>query len=546
MRHCCFLSILASLYYLPGIDGSKSPPFTNLRVNDVILVIGGAEDTAYNATLDDVDKDSSVTHEEDANSNPMSLRDDSIQNDSEWNDDNEQDVSSVIQLEMERTDLDNDCRISCNDDDDYNDDDANDMSEGTSLNVIREKAAEYRKSGKLSHDNGDYADAAVQFQNAAHLLETMILNNRNPTFNDAAAITDKNDTFSDDEKEGEDFLSSDWIRELAEEAATCRLHQALCDWKQGSDGEVEKCVETCSIVLNDYQTLIQDNDTADVQFINTHTIYSQHTLSAPLLARAHLRRAKGRLSLGLREEALEDARAAAFLGDRSAVTLYGRLMRVNSSTSSSSSLLDENKDNDNNAWHIPTFGSSISGNGANPFMSNLDSTSTALSDGLFSSLLSSTTTNNHNPFANMLLNGIGNQENDNSLSNKHNNSGGMDSLAKSILSSLMEKIDNEETQEMICTFLNAASEEQISQYASLAGIPLSGDHVSKLASITTSITQQKLKRGVSLTKRAIKVGNVIRKILKVVFKYRHFIVYYFLFVWIRSAILRPLPTKTVK
>ena len=397
--------------------------------------------------------------------------------------------------------------------------------------VIREKATKYRQSGKLSHDLGDYAKAAILFENAAKLLEHIIL--------------DKNE--NDDDSMTEDAIIMDmneFVRELAEEAATCRLHQALCDWKRGSDAEVAKCVQTCSIVLNDSQTLVMDDYDEKSALLDTHTqtIYSQHTLSAPLLARAHLRRAKGRLSLGFQDKALEDARAAAFLGDKTAVILYGRLMRLNSSSSSSSSSLFE----DDPSWPFSSLGSSNDGNSdMNPFMSNIESPTSAFSDGLFSSLLSSSSSN-ANPFANILLNGLGNNPDEDSSSDQPNKSSGVDGLAKSMLNSLVKKIDSEETQEKICNFLNSANEEQISQYAAVAGIPLSQDYASKLASFTTAITQQKLKRGVSLTKRAIKVINVLRKISKVMLKNRHLIVYYFLFAWIRSAICRPYPTKTIK
>ena len=44
-------------------------------------------------------------------------------------------------------------------------------------------------------------------------------------------------------------------------------------------------------------------------------------------SRAHYRRAKAHPQLGKEEEALEDARTAALLGDRKAVALYGKLMR---------------------------------------------------------------------------------------------------------------------------------------------------------------------------------------------------------------------------
>ena len=66
----------------------------------------------------------------------------------------------------------------------------------------------------------------------------------------------------------------------------------------------------------------------------TATTASTITIPAQIRARAHHRRAKARLSLGDLDGALEDARSAAFMGDRNAVQFYGRLMREGSGTSS--------------------------------------------------------------------------------------------------------------------------------------------------------------------------------------------------------------------
>jgi len=436
------------------------------------------------------------------------------------------------------------------------------------IQAIRENALEMRSLGKVSHDSGAYREASRLFHEAAEVLEHSLLvllkrinddgdgenvdenvncenNGKNDMHNGYSSDVNESesdssfssnhrfndtemDTFDNDEDE-DDIMNHDIAainhKELAEEAATCRLHEALCNLK---NGDYKQCVNTCSIVLHDYHP--QEGEQADIY------LYETQTLSAPLLARAHLRRAKGRLALNDEDGALEDARAAAFLGDQSAVKLYGRLMRTREPNYEDSNLFPMDLWQQNQQQQFPS-----------PFVSQQkhmdDNGSNSNAADLFSSFMSSSPANQNtlpistNPLASILAKGLLNKGD---AENSESNNGG--NLVKSMLSSLIQKIDDEDNQKSICNFLNAADERQITQYAAIAGIPMNANYASKLSSFTTNMTPEGLKRGVLLTKRTVKVINVMQKVVKTLIKYRHLIVYYFLLVWIKSSILRPLPS----
>jgi hypothetical protein len=141
----------------------------------------------------------------------------------------------------------------------------------TAANVTTQ-AAKLRTLGKArSHDANQFQEAAAQFQQAADLLETMLRNQS---------------SISDDSS--------------VEEWATCRLHDSICHLKAE---RYEEFVAACDSLVNEDRC-------------------------APIFrARAYHRRAKAKLALEDTEGALIDARSAAFLGDRKAVTFYGKLLR---------------------------------------------------------------------------------------------------------------------------------------------------------------------------------------------------------------------------
>jgi tetratricopeptide (TPR) repeat protein len=278
------------------------------------------------------------------------------------------------------------------------------------------------------------------------------------------------------------LLLQDW-EPLLEEYATCRFHEALCRLKER---DYELCVEACTAVL-------------------------EREPPAAIRARALHRRSRAKLGLGLEEDALQDARSAAFLGDRKAVALYGKLMRQDSSNESLQDLFQ-------------------GGGGVNPFLSPAAATgdSSFSSSALLESLLNKSTSNNAaNPMS-MLTNG------------KNNMGGG---LAKSVLSSLSKQVENESTQENICRYLQNANEAQVQQWAAMAGVPLSKGHASRLVSFCHGVTPKGIRRSVKTTKRVWYGISLVRKISQVANKYRHFLVLWVLLAWIKSALQRPIPVN---
>lgn len=279
------------------------------------------------------------------------------------------------------------------------------------------------------------------------------------------------------------LLLQDW-EPLLEEYATCRLHEALCRLKEK---DYDLCVDACTAVL-------------------------EREPPAAIRARALHRRSRAKLGLGLEEDALQDARSAAFLGDRKAVALYGKLMRQDSSNESLQDLFQGG------------------GGGVNPFQSPAAATgdSSFSSSALLESLLNKSTSNKAaNPMS-MLMNG-------------NNNMGG--GLAKSVLSSLSKQVENESTQENICRYLQNANAAQVQQWAAMAGVPLSKGHASRLVSFCHGVTPMGIRRSVKTTKRVWYGISLVRKISQVANKYRHFLVLWALLAWIKSALQRPIPVN---
>lgn len=315
-------------------------------------------------------------------------------------------------------------------------------------------AQQLRQKGKDLHDEGDWLQAAAQFYEASLLLQS----------------------FVHDE-------------EVLQEYATCRLHEALCRLKVH---DYQASVEACTAVL-------------------------EREPPAAIRARALHRRSRAKLGLGLEEEALLDARQAAFLGDRKAVALYGKLMRQDSAGSENSSLQDL-----------------LQGGGSNPFLSSGDaSSSPSSSSALLESLLNkSGDSGGTSPFGAAAAGPMG------MLMNKGNKKGG---LAKSVLSSLSKTVENESTQENICRYLQNASVGQVQQMAGMAGVPLSPSHASRLVDFCHSVTPRGIQKSVKTTKRLWYGVSLLRKMAQILTKYRFVLILWALSVWIKSAVRRPIP-----
>jgi len=72
--------------------------------------------------------------------------------------------------------------------------------------------------------------------------------------------------------------------------------------------------------------------------------------------------------------------------------------------------------------------------------------------------------------------------------------GGMDSLAKSVLKSLVKRIDDDRTQTQICNFCQGASADQVRMYAGMAGLQMADEQAGQIVAFAHGVTKKKLRR----------------------------------------------------
>lgn len=438
------------------------------------------------------------------------------------------------------------------------------------LDSKQTEASNLRIQGKQLHDDGDFQSAAQTFQKAASELDFVIsiYQENLHEHHEEEELGESGDSDCDHDNYNErDHLSHSDLLKLSEERATCRLHEALCHLKNKNYAD---SIVSCTDVLMDGVQIVpfteKYNDDEEDEEKNTvygnnakehqavvvrispsggggKTATSTIELSAAVRARAYHRRAKARLALGDTTGALDDARSAAFLGDRNAVALYGKLMRESGSSSSlfgGSSAYDGEGFNTSEGGNLfsPTSplqslfsGDDNTGNSMNT-PSSLDMLGSILGGPGYGS-------NSASPFGAMgslggMLGGINGIGDSNSAG-----MGGMDGLAKSVLASVSKRIDDRSTQEMVCKFLNEMNASQISSLSSMAGVPLSTSTIDRIVGFANGFTPKKMRKTINLVKRIIFVGNVLLKAFKVIGKYKHLLVVVLLITWMKSAILRP-------
>ena len=268
-----------------------------------------------------------------------------------------------------------------------------------------------------------------------------------------------------------------------DDQATCQLHQALC-WLKCE--HYEDCVHVCSELLE-----CEDQ-------------------SGAVRARALYRRSKAYVGLDRPEEALQDARSAAFLGDRKAVALYGKLMRELGGTSDTW---------DSSGTHPAMLNDLFSGK--NPFEST--------SNPLFTSLMNKSPLSSHSSTAAATTA-------TNPLASLLSSKGG---LAQSVLSNLTKKLETES--DTICKYLNGASKEQLQSLAAMGGVPLSDHQASTIVTFCHKITPKRIQWTVTTSKRVWYVISIIRKTMKLISKYKFVLVAWFVVAWIQASIVRPIP-----
>ena len=102
--------------------------------------------------------------------------------------------------------------------------------------------------------------------------------------------------------------------------------------------------------------------------------------------------------------------------------------------------------------------------------------------------------------------------------------GGMDTLAKSVLSSLLKRIEDEETQVTICNYLQSTNVRQVMQFSSMAGVPMTEQNAGRLVSFANGVTPKGISKSISKVRQGITVVNTLRQIWKVIDKYKPVIV----------------------
>ena len=397
-----------------------------------------------------------------------------------------------------------------------------DLSE--TVGELQSRASDRRAEGKELHDAGNLPEAAAAFHAAATLLDEAI--------------------------EAQQTADAEADESVSLERATCRLHEALCLLK---DGRPEECIAACSDVLQDGVRVVTagEADGADPDdpepsvaarkvVVEPAESKRRDNLPPQIRARALHRRAKARLAVDDLDGALEDARSAAFMGDRNAVQFYGRLMREGSGAAPEAG----------DAGGAPSlFGMMPDPSSpGNPFLEGLmgsGGSPAAPPGGDFSaSLLSSLLSGDgggDGPFGLMgdLLSPPKEERRGRrrGKSRKRDGGGGMDTLARSVLSNLLKKIEDEETQEKICSYLHSANAQQIMSFAAMAGMPLREESAVRLASFANGVTPRGIGKGVSRVKRGVSIVKTVRRVVKVIDKYKSLIVLALLCYWIRMAVL---------
>jgi hypothetical protein len=439
-------------------------------------------------------------------------------------------------------------------------------------------ASDRRASGKMLHDSGKLNDAAVAFREAALLLDETIL---------LAAELSMDGTAEDDATSSLSDISTtnNELSSIAVERATCRLHEALCLLK---DGRPDECIAACTDVLQDGATVIipplshdkkdyEDLKQSEIEitanpfsgvkgsFKASHAKRSPQQMSvilpSQIRARAHHRRAKARLALRDLDGAFEDARCAAFLGDRNAVQFYGRLMREGSGVADSREC---------GGLVSSPGGSSFSGLaeslslGGGEKSTSPEAMANVFSSSLLNSLTSRVTSSSSKSnsrrdesFFNSLMFNMLAQPSSGSEGElgrrrrvKKSKKGGSskDGSAKSLLNSIIKGIEDEGTQRSICSYLHSTSTQQVTQYASLVGMPMKEDTARRLVEIAHGVTPHGIRKSFSYIKVGYFIFNTLRKTLKLINNYKPFIVLIVLLYWFRSAIVEPCLTsdKTAK
>lgn len=373
---------------------------------------------------------------------------------------------------------------------------------------------ELRIQGKQLFVMGKFQDAATKFANAA----SQSLWKLDPQQSDK----NKNENTNSD---------SDPV----EAWATFRLHEALC-WHKATD--YERAIAVCDSVLEPPPP--PPNNVQPTESTETTRMQQQQQQepssnllspiqSTAIRARAGLRRAKARLALGQYEMALHDARTAAFLGDRKAVTLYGQLMRQHPNHGNTNSMCENNNNNnhsntnesDNNMWMNQDI---------------FNNKNAALLESLMSK---ATPTKSHGEsvpgsfLPTSFLQGL--------TRNNKSDPTSSTTMLKSVLQSISKQLDDTATLERICNSLQQCNAPILQGMAGMAGVSLPMHQAAQITNLAHSVTPQRLQYWHRIVKRILYMMQLLQKISLILQKYRPWILIWILSIWVKSAIQRPIP-----
>eukprot|EP00591_Stephanopyxis_turris_P001509 CAMPEP_0195511984 /NCGR_PEP_ID=MMETSP0794_2-20130614/4116_1 /TAXON_ID=515487 /ORGANISM="Stephanopyxis turris, Strain CCMP 815" /LENGTH=310 /DNA_ID=CAMNT_0040639693 /DNA_START=70 /DNA_END=998 /DNA_ORIENTATION=+ len=141
-----------------------------------------------------------------------------------------------------------------------------------SVKKRREEALSLRVKGKRLHDESEWATAAQAFRQAGGILDELLeeelrrreerqlrtKEHQTMVFSNAEN-SNENDEGNALQTEGGNDANEEPINriELAEEAATCHLHEALCELKNDNP---EKCLHACTAVIHDEDPHVDDDE----------------------------------------------------------------------------------------------------------------------------------------------------------------------------------------------------------------------------------------------------------------------------------------------
>jgi hypothetical protein len=355
-----------------------------------------------------------------------------------------------------------------------------------------------RSQGKVLHDNGEFEEAAQIFGEAARILSDEIVDhNVHPSVTSSAGTSNMMITTKKSKtKEEEDFIN---------EAATCYMHQALCQLK---NNDVEECVQTLSSkVLGDAtegqkqeeEQSMSSSATSSIPIISNNII---------LRSRAYHRRAKAKYRLGDVSGAIADAKYAAFLGDPHAATFYGKL------------ILQQQQGQGNNHDINATITSSST-------YKQSPTTESLPTDSILSLLMSNSMKSYH-------LHGEATSSNN--VESNLNVSSMIRHFGKQLL-------EDEDMRSKLCSMVQTVgSNPSTVRYlaTTVGGIPttsLSDSTVDQLCNLCRQVTPTNVQKVITLTKRSIRTLQVTSKAIKLITKNRHLLVYFMLLLWIRRTII---------